>query len=551
MAEGKATDMVRGSLISVGVRLLDLPSRYGFHLLIAAKLGVAQAGSFYIVFSTMTVLAGFGRLSIDRAMTRQVAIARARGREGDVTRILRLGFFQIFCASALISLAMALLAHPFADLVLHKSDLARPLMLGALVLIPQNLGSAAAGGLAGLQRIGFSQMIYSWLWPSLFCLVALFRPLEVDETLLLIAASFAVTAIIGTGLLLGLKKPGGQDSGEAVPLLRPALSLFTLELSQLCIAGAPAIILGMVAGTDKVGLFALAWRIALLVNVLVSGIASMASPRFAELYARGDVEGLSRAASHAVGLGLGLSLAPVVVMLVAPTFLLGLVGNGFTEGAATLRILAIGQLCAACFTAMPELLGMTDHLADLRRINALSLLTLIVGCAALAPLLDNDGAALATSAAILVNSAGSAWAARRQLGVAPLHRLFAVWRQRRAGLGLLLLLALSGAASADERPPRFDVDELCSRAANSPDGLSSETLQRCLSEQGDTLDRLKHLWPSVPDYIQRDCQARIRARHDDNYDALEKCVKDQIRQDSGDLPKPKPKPKTQTETPSG
>jgi O-antigen/teichoic acid export membrane protein len=534
--------MVRGSLISIGVRLLDLPSRYGFHLLIAAKLGVVAAGSFYIVFSIMTVLAGFGRLGIDRALTRQVAAARGVGRTGAVGRILRKGFLQVACASTLVSALLAALAHPLADLVLHKPELGHPLMLGALALVPQNLGAAAAGGLAGLQRIGFSQMIYSWLWPALFCVAALTRPLAVDTALVLIAASFAIAAVTGIALLLALRESGGEDSGEAVPLFRPGLSLFTLELSQLCIAGAPAIILGMVTSTDKVGLFALSWRIALLVNVLVSGIASMAAPRFAELHARGESEGLSAAISHAVGLGLGLSVVPVLAMLLAPSFLLGLVGNGFAQGAATLRILALGQFAAACFTALPELLGMTDHLSDLRRINALSVLTLLGGCALLSPILSNDGAALATSAAILVNGAGSARAARRRLGIAPFGRLWAGWRN--IGIGAVLLLSLSGTASADERPPRFDVDALCTQIANGPDGFSPETMQKCMSQQGDALESIKHIWTDTPDYIQRDCELRSRAHGEESYEILEKCVKDQVRQIPADPPKPKPKAKT-------
>lgn len=547
MGQSQPVGMIRGSLISIGARLLDLPSRYGFHLLVAAKLGVTEAGSFYIVFSTMTVLAGLGRLSIDRAVTRQVAVARARGRQGDVARILRCGFLQIFCASTAVALLMALLAAPFAGLM-HKPELARPLMLGALTLVPQNLSNAAAGGLAGLQRIGFSQMIYSWLWPALFCLVALTRPLDTDATLILIAASFSVTALVGIGLLLALRGESAADSGEAAPLLRPALSLFTLELSQLCISGAPAIILGFVADTGKVGLFALAWRIALLVNVLVSGIASMASPRFAELHAREDGDGLSRAVGNAVGLGLGLSILPVLTMLAVPGLLLGLLGQGFSEGASTLRILAIGQLFAACFTAMPELLGMTDHLADLRRINALSLLTLLAGCALLSPLLANDGAALATSAAILVNGAGAALAARRVLGVSPFRQILT--RARGAGLlGATALIMLPAApAPAAERPPRLDVDSVCAGQATGPDGFSPEGMQRCLSAQEDAQDSVRRLWPSVPDYIQRDCEVRVKARHEESYIVLEQCVKDLMRRETTDLT-PKPKPKKPADTP--
>lgn len=431
MSGGTERGILRGSLVSVAVRMLDLPSRYGFHLLVAARLGVAQTGDFYIVFSLMTLLAGLGRLGIDRALTRQVAIARAEGRSGDVRRILARGYLQIGCASALVSAALALAAHPLVGLVLGKPELEMPILLGALSIVPQNLSTAAGGGLAGLKRIGFSQMIYSWLWPALFCALTWLIAVDIVHTVLLIAFCFAAAAVIGTALLLGFADPSAP--GRPAPaLLKPGLSLFTLELTQLSISSAPALILGAVADSGRVGLFALAWRIALLTNVLISGIASMASPTFAELHAVDDRPGLARAAAHAVGLGLALTIVPVLVMLAVPGMLLGLLGQGFSDGAATLRILALGQLCAACFTALPELLGMTGHLAELRRVNLAALVALLAGCGLLAPFWSNDGTALATALAILINGAGAAYAVRRTLDIAPWGLLSHALRRSKA-----------------------------------------------------------------------------------------------------------------------
>ena len=418
MESAAGRGLMRGSLVSVGVRLLDLPSRYGFHLLVAARLGVDRTGDFYIVFSLMTLLAGLGRLGIDKAMTRQVAVARAENRPGDVRRILARGYLQIAIASALVAAALSLAATPVARWILHKPDLALPIALGALSILPQNLSTAAGGGLAGLKRVGFAQMVYSWLWPALFCGLTWLTAGGIIETVLLIAGCFAFAALAGTLLLLCFADPSAPGAPPP-PLLRPGLSLFTLELTQLSISSAPALILGMVADSARVGLFALAWRIALLTNVLISGVAGMASPTFAELHAAGDGPGLARAAGHAVKLGLGLTVGPVLVMLAVPAMLLGLLGQGFSGGALTLRILAIGQLGAACFTALPELLGMTGHLAELRRVNLAALVALLAGCALLSPLWFNDGAALAAALAILVNGAGAAMAARRTLGIVP------------------------------------------------------------------------------------------------------------------------------------
>jgi O-antigen/teichoic acid export membrane protein len=426
--------IVRGSLISLGVRLFDLPSRYGFHLLVATALGVVQTGNFYIVFSTMVALAGFGRLGIDQALTRQIAMDMASGRAHAVRPAIRRALTLIALASGTVSVLLAASAALLAHYVLKKPDLAWPLVLGALAFVPQNVGGVFAGALAGLQRVGLSQMIYSWLWPAIFCVVAI--PLElagvmtVAHALMLIAASFALTALVGAVLLkralavVPAVSAGSATSSDAVHLVKPGLSLFGLEFTKLLITSAPAIVLGIVATSRETGLFALAWRLALVVNLLISGVTGMAAPRFASLYARRDLAGLQRSAAQAVGIVLCLALPFTVCMLVFPERLLALFGAGYGAGAAALRVLALGQLAAACFTAMPELLGMTAHTSVLYRINLYSMAVLLIGLAVLTPLGGSVGAAAAASLAVAVNGAIAAWAANRLLGVAPLAALW-------------------------------------------------------------------------------------------------------------------------------
>ncbi|MEX3939360.1 lipopolysaccharide biosynthesis protein [Paraburkholderia sp. BR10937] len=422
--------MIRGSLVSLGVRLLDLPSRYGFHLLIAAMLGVVQTGDFYIVFSTMVALAGFGRLGIDQALTRQIAMDLAAGEARAVRPAIRHALWLVLLASVAISIVLGAGAFAFAHDVLKKPELAWPLALGALSFIPQNLGAAMAGALAGLQRVGCSQMIYSWLWPAIFCAVAiplgLTHGMSVASTLMLIAASFTLTALTGAFLLrrfLAGVPASTPAPAEPPRLLKAGLPLFTLEFTKLLITSAPAIVLGIVASSRETGLFALAWRLALVINLLISGVTGMAAPKFASLFARNDRHGLDKSAAQAAGLVLCLALPAALCMLLFPEHLLRLFGPGFGGGAAALRVLALGQIAAACFTAMPELLGMTAHTSVLYRINFYSVAVLLVGLAVLAPMGGSVGAAAAASLAIAVNGALAAWAAHRLLGVLPLALL--------------------------------------------------------------------------------------------------------------------------------
>jgi O-antigen/teichoic acid export membrane protein len=427
----RSAGFVTRSLATAGTRLLDLPSRYGLHLLIAARLSIADVGAFYIVFSVMTLLAGFGRLGVDRALTRAVAGALGRNAPATAQAAIKRAFAVTAAQSALVAALLAALAIPVAGFVLHKPALAIPLMLGASTIVPQNLSTTAAGALAGMGRVATSQMIYSWLWPALFCGVALVIPLTVSRTLLLIAASLFANAIAGIGLMLQAMPavPAGTEKARPGPHFRIGISFFSLELVQLAMAAAPPFVLGIVASTADVGRYALAWRIVLVLNILVSAMAAIASPQFARASALDDRRELARSAAQAVGLTVALSIVPLLLLAFDPVFFLGLFGRGYDSAAATLRILLAGQGALILCTAMPELLGMTGCARSLFKINTACLAMLLISLAILTPRFGAIGAASATAATMLFNAVAVTFAVKRHLGFVPLFTLYAEARQ--------------------------------------------------------------------------------------------------------------------------
>lgn len=414
---------VARSLAIAGTRLLDLPFRYGLHLLIAARLAIADVGAFYIVFSVMTLLSGFGRLGVDRALTREVAAALGRDLPQTARAAIRRGFRQTLLTSGLVTAALVLLSRPVAVHLLHKPALALPLALGAASILPQNLANAAAGALAGLGRVALSQMIYAWLWPGLFCIAALLVPLTVQRTLLMIVGSMVLSAVLGIALMLRVLPVAHREPSPAPEhpsLFRLGAQLFSMELFQLAISSAPPFVLGIVASDIEVGRYALAWRIVLLLNLLVAGMAAVASPQFARASATGDRASMHRVARQTVGVTAALSAFPLILLAVNPAFFLSRFGPAYAPAAPALRILLLGQLALILSTAVPEMLGMTGHSKTLLRINLLSLVVLLAALAAFTPHFGAVGAAAGTALAMIVSAAVVSHAAKRDLGLVPL-----------------------------------------------------------------------------------------------------------------------------------
>ena len=425
----RGSSIWRSAAATIGSRAIDIPSRYGFHILVAWKLGLVDAGAFYIVFSVLTLAAGLGRLGLDRAMTREVARALALGRPGLANAVIRRGLVRIAGLSCVAGAALAAAAPWLAQALFDSPRLTLPLVAAGIAIVPLCVSVGAAGALAGLHKVGLSQMIYSWLWPALFCIAAVMLPLTLESALLVIVAATVATALLAL-VLVARYRPAEAAAGDVPPLMGLAWSLFTTEIFQLCLAGLPGLVLGALAGEAAVGAYAMAWRLALVLNLLVVAVGAMASPRFADQAARGDGPGLRRTAAQSMALVLGMGTLPLVVLAVGAPWLLGLFGPGFVSGTAELRWLLVGQAVLMLTATAPELLGMTGHEKPMQRVNTLAILVYVPALAVASWWLGGVGAALATLLASVVSGLGAAWLARRRFGFTPLGALVGLVRGR-------------------------------------------------------------------------------------------------------------------------
>ena len=414
----------RSAASTIGARAIDIPSRYGFHLLVAWKLGLVDAGAFYIVFSVLTLAAGLGRLGIDRAITREVASALALGQPERANATIRSGMRLITALSILAALLLACLAPLLATRIFSSPRLAGPLAIAAVAIVPLCLSAGAAGALAGLHRMAGSQMIYSWLWPALFCLFAVTLPLTPNLTLSLIVLANLLAAGVAL-MLLARYRPRNDIAATGAPSKLMALgwSLFTTEIVQLLLAGLPGLVLGIFASEAVVGAYAMAWRLALVLNLLVVAVAAMASPRFAHSGARGDQAGLRATAAQSLGLVLAMGLAPLLILAIGAPRLLALFGQGFSAGTVELRLLLLGQAVLMLTATAPELLGMTGHEKAMERVNSAAILIYTPALCLLAWLMGGEGAAIANLLAAIVSGGGATWLVKRRLGFTPFGAL--------------------------------------------------------------------------------------------------------------------------------
>ncbi|MBP2293686.1 lipopolysaccharide biosynthesis protein [Azospirillum rugosum] len=406
----------------LGLRGVEVAGKLGLYIVAARSLGAHDAGLFFLCLTWIGLGSTVARLGLERAITRHLAAELAVGRGRAAGRDLRTALVWTGAASAGAALVTAAVAGPASHLLFGAPDLEVPLRLSAAALVPQTLTITVGYALAGLKRGVAAQFVQNALWPVLTLAALLAGVDSVEGILLTLAAVLAFSFLVGMAFLArdrGQFADGPEAQGQAADSLpslwHTAMPLFVVELVQVSLASLPVLALGVFVDAASVGAFSVANRISMLIWVVIISIGTFASPAYAELHRRGEMDRL-RAMNRRVMLTVAALGSPLVLaMMAAPETLLTLVGPGFGIAATALVILAAGQLVNCLMACQDILLAMTGQGQALRRLNLLQLASCIVLGAVLIPSLGMTGAALVTALTVAQGAVGTTLKARNVL----------------------------------------------------------------------------------------------------------------------------------------
>jgi len=162
-----------------------------------------------------------------------------------------------------------------------------------------------------------------------------------------------------------------------------------------------------------------------LVSIIHFAVAATAAHRFTAYHVAGDRAGLAAFAAETIRWVFWPSLVACLLVIALGRPLLMLFGENFVTGYPIMAILAVGQLARASIGPAERMLNMLGQQRACALAYAGAFTVNIAGCLLLAPAYGGVGAAGATAAAFVVESALLYLIARRRLG---LHMF--VWRPR-------------------------------------------------------------------------------------------------------------------------
>jgi O-antigen/teichoic acid export membrane protein len=429
---------LRGASIAGSLRVLGAALTFGLTVALGRILGAEATGIYFLAFTIATAVATVGRAGLDNAVLRFVAAHASV----DKWLLVRRGYREVLAVGAigsgLIAAALYLASDFLAGSVFSDSALALPLRIMAIAVVPLSLAMLVSKALLGLARVRDSTLVFQIL-PQGIALggtLLLAQQWGVDGAAVASVIAVGVAATYGgiswSRALAGRPRgPGFQDAPSPIrELLKSGRPLLIGDVLYMAMQMSPTLMLGVWAGTADVSRYAVAWRTAMLVSFAPLAISTIVQPKFAELYARGDMQALAATTHRAVWLMVACS-APVLLIFVAmPERILSIFGSDFPDGAAILQILAVGQFINIALGSVGILLVMSGQEKQFRNVLVVSVCVALLLNVALIPAYGAIGAAIAEASALLVLNVLFGYAIWRRHGILMFSRRL---HERRSG----------------------------------------------------------------------------------------------------------------------
>ncbi len=198
-----------------------------------------------------------------------------------------------------------------------------------------------------------------------------------------------------------------------------AVPFMVIAAAEALLNRTGVVLLGWFGETREAGIYSLVFNIAFLVVLPRTAINTLFAPTISSLFTRNDQVTLqalvTKAASWTLLTAVGIAL--VLAILAEP--LLTWFGKDFATGVPALRILLVGQVIAAAFGSQLLVMTMTEHERVAAILLILSAAVNVLASVAFIGLLGLTGAAIASSAALIIWNIAMAFFIFRYLRLLP------------------------------------------------------------------------------------------------------------------------------------
>jgi len=164
----------------------------------------------------------------------------------------------------------------------------------------------------------------------------------------------------------------------------------------------PNVVNGTTTNVEEVGVYYTAFKLSMFAAVALMAINSIASPKFAEMFAKNDMEGLKKVIYQSTKMIFWSSAPLVAIFFIFPEFFLSLFGEEFKVGVTAFIFLSCGRLISSFSGSVGNILQMTGNQNIYAKILFFGAILNVLLNLMLIPRYGINGAALASMCSLTV-----------------------------------------------------------------------------------------------------------------------------------------------------
>lgn len=419
-SRGISHDLLRGSLLSMCLRVAGVALSYFAHVLLSRFLGLQGYGQYVIALGWALVLVLPARLGFDNSALRYATIYFEEGDSGALRGFIRTAAVSVTAASLAIGAVMILIGGQAPGISSYWI-----VAWAAAIILPVALLGVFSAIIRAARRIFAAQFYDQVLRPAFLILLmsgamAMATPPRPAVALMFTALSALAALVL---LVMNFRSVFSRfprtapDYASWRRWLAVSLPLLIIGVTQELLNQLEIILLGSFADARAAGLFSAASRLASLVPFALVALGVVSAPMISSAYHRGDFVELNRISGLAARIALGFAVVVGVGLVIAGRLLLGVFGPEFVQAYPALLILLVGGMINASTGVVAYLLTLTGRERHALLIFVGALAISLVLNFILIPPLGIEGAALASTAALSMWNLLMAVYVRRVIGV--------------------------------------------------------------------------------------------------------------------------------------
>lgn len=280
-------DILRKSALPIVLRGFGVIAAFLLNIVIANTLGADEVGLFYQVISVVLIFSAFSRLGIDVYVLREFSY-RSKSYSCNKKSVYKKSVVLIFVASLILFIVLYMSSSLLAKSWFHDDRLIKLFVISSLIIPFYSFLMFYSELMKAIERAALS-IFFQFVSLSVILLVFVYffpQEISVDDLLFFYLLAVVISLLIvypiwNRGSVI-VYETINKTSISYIDILNNSKHFFLIYILTIVINNIDSVILGNLISSQEVGVYMIAFKIAVTLSIVQVGFNSYLSPKFVQ-----------------------------------------------------------------------------------------------------------------------------------------------------------------------------------------------------------------------------------------------------------------------------